>query len=213
MDKVYTILIGDDHAVVRRGLRQIFEETAEFRVIGEAANGFEVLDFVRNHNVDLVVLDISMPGKNGLDVLKQLKQEFPHIPVLILSIYGEDQYAIRVLKAGASGFLSKETAPEQLITAARQIVSGRKYISEALAEKLAANLNNPAVHHPHELLSDREYQVLCLIASGKTVSEIAEELNLSVKTVSTYRSRLLMKMGFKNNAELTHYAVKNGLVS
>ncbi len=212
MAKSYTILIGDDHAVVRRGLRQIFEETEEFRVVAEAENGVEVLKQVRERPVDLVVLDISMPGMNGLDVLKQLKVEFPGLPVLILSIYGEDQYAIRVLKAGASGYLSKESAPEELITAARRIVAGRKYVSATLAEKLAQELGSPTEKMPHEVLSDREYQVMCMIASGKTVSDIAAELNLSVKTVSTYRSRLLIKMRLKNNAEITHYAIKNGLV-
>ena len=212
MGKYYAILIADDHAVVRRGLRQIFEETEEFRVVAEAANGFEVLEKVRQLSIDLVVLDISMPGKNGLDVLKQLKQEFPKLPVLILSIYGEDQYAVRVLKSGASGYLSKESAPEELVVAARKIVAGRKYVSATLAEKLANEIGGSAVILPHEHLSDREYQVMCLIASGKTVGEIANELNLSVKTVSTYRSRLLIKMRMKNNAEITHYAIKNGLV-
>ncbi len=212
MIKYYRILIADDHAVVRRGLRQIFEETEEFHVVAEASNGFEVLEKVRNIAVDLVVLDISMPDKNGLDVLKQLKQEFPHLPVLILSIYGEDQYALRVLKAGASGYLSKESAPEELIVAAHRIVTGRKYVSTTLAEKLATTISMSTNNLPHEILSDREYQVMCLIASGKTVSEIADELNLSVKTISTYRSRLLIKMRMKNNAEITHYAIKNGLV-
>ncbi len=212
MGKTFSILIGDDHAVVRRGLRQIFDETEEFKVIAEAGDGFEVLEQVRKHPVDLVVLDISMPGLNGLDALKQLRNEFPALPVLVLSIYGEDQYAVRVLKAGASGYLSKESAPEELLVAARRIVHGGKYVSPSLAEKLAMEIQTPAAKMPHELLSDREYQVMCLIASGKTVSEIATELHLSVKTVSTYRSRLLIKMGMKNNAEITHYAIKNGLV-
>jgi len=212
MGKTFSILIGDDHAVVRRGLRQIFDETEEFKVVAEAGDGFEVLEQVRKHPVDLVVLDISMPGLNGLDALKQLRNEFPALPVLVLSIYGEDQYAVRVLKAGASGYLSKESAPEELLVAARRIVHGGKYVSPSLAEKLAMEIQTPATKMPHELLSDREYQVMCLIASGKTVSEIATELHLSVKTVSTYRSRLLIKMGMKNNAEITHYAIKNGLV-
>jgi len=212
MGKSFSILIGDDHAVVRRGLRQIFDETEEFKVVAEAGDGFEVLEQVRKHPVDLVVLDISMPGLNGLDALKQLRNEFPALPVLVLSIYGEDQYAVRVLKAGASGYLSKESAPEELLVAARRIVHGGKYVSPSLAEKLAMEIQTPATKMPHELLSDREYQVMCLIASGKTVSEIATELHLSVKTVSTYRSRLLIKMGMKNNAEITHYAIKNGLV-
>ncbi len=212
MGKTFSILIGDDHAVVRRGLRQIFDETEEFKVVAEAGDGFEVLEQVRKHPVDLVVLDISMPGLNGLDALKQLRNEFPALPVLVLSIYGEDQYAVRVLKAGASGYLSKESAPEELLVAAHRIVHGGKYVSPSLAEKLAMEIQTPATKMPHELLSDREYQVMCLIASGKTVSEIATELHLSVKTVSTYRSRLLIKMGMKNNAEITHYAIKNGLV-
>lgn len=206
------LLIGDDHTVVRRGLKQIIEEQPDMKVEGEAGSAAEVLDLVRKQGFDLLVLDITMPGKSGLDVLKEIKQEKPKLPVLILSMHPEDQYAVRVLKAGAAGYLTKESAPEQLVEAVRKIVSGGRYISPSLAEKLALELQIPSDKAPHELLSDREYEVLCLIASGKTVMEIAKQLALSVKTISTYRSRILEKMNMKTNAELTHYAIQSHLV-
>jgi two-component system invasion response regulator UvrY len=209
--KKIKILIADDHTVVRRGLEQIIAETPDIFVAGEASNGWEVLEKVSNDNYDGVILDIAMPGKDGMDVLTQIKHEKPGLPVLILSMYPEEQFAVRALRAGASGYLTKESAPDELVTAIRKVSAGGKYISSALAEKLAFLLQN--TERPlHEALSDREYKVMCLIASGKTVTEIADELSLSIKTISTYRSRVLDKMNLKNNAELTHYAIKNQLV-
>ena len=206
------IIIADDHPVVRAGIKQIIADSQDMEVAGEASDGNELLDKVRSDRFDVVVLDITMPGMNGLDVLKQIKVEYPKLPVLILSIHPEDQYAVRVLKAGASGYLTKASAPEKLVEAIRKISSGGKYVSSSLAEKLASELSKDYEAMPHESLSDREYQVTCLIASGKTVSEIADELSLSVKTVSTYRTRILEKMNMSSNAELTHYAIKNHLV-
>jgi len=206
------ILVADDHAVVREGVKQILSETADMVVAAEASSAQEVLNKVWENNYDLVLLDISMPGRGGLDVLKQLKDEKPGLPVLILSIYPEEQYAVRALRAGASGYLTKESAPDELIAAIRKISQGGKYVSASLAEKLAFDMEIGAEKPPHEMLSDREYQVICMIAKGKTVKEIAGELSLSVKTISTYRSRILEKMRMKNNAELTYYAIKNKLV-
>jgi two-component system invasion response regulator UvrY len=206
------ILVADDHAVVREGLKQILSETPDMVVAAEASSGQEVLNKVRENNYDVVLLDISMPGRGGLDVLKQLKDEKPGLPVLILSIYPEEQYAVRALRAGASGYLTKESASDELIAAIRKISQGRKYVSASLAEKLAFDMEINAEKPTHEMLSDREYQVMCMIAKGKTIKEIAGELSLSVKTISTYRSRILDKMRMKNNAELTHYAIKNKLV-
>ncbi|HMK61720.1 MAG TPA: response regulator transcription factor [Dissulfurispiraceae bacterium] len=206
------ILIADDHTIVREGLKQILMDTNDMVVAAEATNGQEVLDKVWKDEFDVIVLDIAMPGRSGLDILKELKGFKPKLPILVLSMYPEDQYALRVLRAGADGYLTKESAPNDLITAIRKVYEGKKYISSYLAEKLAFGLEADAVKPPHELLSDREYQVMCCIASGKTVKEIAEELSLSVKTISTYRSRILEKMGMKNNAELTHYSIQNHLV-
>ncbi len=206
------ILIADDHAIVRKGLKQILAETQDMVVAGEACNGFEVMEKVRNNHYDVLLLDISMPGKSGLDILKELKMENPKLPVLVLSMYPEEQYAVRVLRAGASGYLTKESAPEELVVAMRKVARGKKYVSPSLAEKLAVDLEVDASKPPHETLSDREYQVLCMIASGKTVGEIAEKLSLSAKTISTYRARILEKMNMKNSAELTHYAIQNKLV-
>ena len=206
------ILIADDHPVVRKGLKDIIQETSDMTVSGEAGKGQEVLENVRKIDFDVVVLDIAMPGRSGLDILKELKSEKPELPVLILSIHPEEQYAVRVLKAGASGYLTKDIAPDELITAIRKVSRGKKYISASLAEKLAYDLEIGAEKPLHETLSDREYEVMCRIASGKTAKEIAEELYLSVKTISTYRARILEKMQMKNNAELTHYAIKHKLV-
>jgi DNA-binding NarL/FixJ family response regulator len=206
------ILIADDHAIVRRGLKQILAETPDMVVAGEAHNGQELLEKARSDQWDVVVLDISMPGRGGLDILKQLKSERPKLPVLMLTIHPEDQYAVRVLRAGASGYLTKESAPDHLVEAIRKVARGGKYVSAHLAEKLVFNLESISEKPPHETLSDREFQVLRLIASGKTVKEIGEELSLSVKTISTYRSRILEKMKMKNNAELTHYAIQQKLV-
>jgi len=206
------VFIADDHAVVRRGLKQILAETFDMTVAGEATHGQEVLDKVQKDDYDVVVLDISMPGQSGLDTLKQLKIQKPGLPVLVLSIHPEDQYAVRVLRAGASGYITKESAPDELVAAIRKVSQGRKYITSSLAEKLAFDLDVDTEKPLHEILSDREYQVLCMISSGKTVTGIAEALCLSVKTISTYRSRILEKMGMKSNAELTRYAIRNGLV-
>jgi DNA-binding NarL/FixJ family response regulator len=206
------VLIADDHAVVRRGLKQILQETPDLIVEAEAATGQEVLDYVRQTPFDVVVLDISMPGKSGLEILKEMKANHHRLPVLILSIHPEEQYAMRVLRAGASGYLTKDSAPEELIKAVRKVAAGGKYITPSIAEKLAWQMEAKDDKPPHERLSDREYQVMQLIASGKTVKTISEELVLSVKTISTYRSRILEKMDLKNNAEITHYAIKNRIV-
>jgi len=211
-EKKIRILIADDHPIVRAGFKQVLSETPDLVVADEAGNGQEVLEHLKKKKYDVVLLDISMPGKNGLEILKELKTDYPKLPILILSIYPEEQYAIRALKAGAAGYLTKESAPHELISAIRKISAGGRYISESLAEKLATYLNVDMTKSPHETLSDREHQVMRLIASGKTVSEIAESLNLSVKTISTYRTHILEKMKMKNNAEITLYAVQNKLV-
>ena len=206
------VLIADDHAVVRQGLKQILRDTREMVVAGEAVNGQEVLEKVRAEAWDVVILDISMPGHSGLDILKELKCERPKLPVLVLSMYSEDQFAMRVLKAGASGYLTKDSAPDELVKAIRKVVSGGKYVSPFLAEKLAFEIGMDSSKLPHETLSDREFQVLRMIATGKAVKEIAAELSLSVKTISTYRARLLQKMNLTTNAELIHYAIQNRLI-
>jgi two-component system invasion response regulator UvrY len=206
------ILIADDHAIVREGLKQIVSETSDMAIAGEASSGEELLDLVRRQSGDVVLLDLAMPGRGGIDALRQLKKEKPELPVLVLSIYPEDQYAVRALKDGASGYLTKETAPEELVVAIRTAAQGRKYVSATLAERLALDLESDSGAVRHETLSDREYQVMLMLSSGRTVSEIADELALSVKTISTNRARLLKKMDMKTNAELTYYAVKQGLV-
>jgi DNA-binding NarL/FixJ family response regulator len=206
------ILIADDHAIVREGLKQILSESADLSVVDEASTGQEVLEKISKNDPDLVILDIAMPGRGGLDILKEIKTQKPRLPVLILSMYPEEQYAVRVLKSGAAGYLTKESAPSELVRAIRQISQGKKYISPSLAEKLAVDLEIGPDKPSHETLSDREYQVMCMIASGKTLKEISDGLSLSIKTISTYRSRILEKMNMKTNAELTHYAIKNNLV-
>lgn len=205
------IIVVDDHPVVRRGLKQIINEECDMEVAGEAENAQEAFGVIRNRRCDLILLDITMPGTSGLDVLKQLKYEYPELPVLVLSVHSEDQYAIRAIRAGASGYLTKDSVPETLINAVRKVISGGKYVSPLLAEKLALEVKKSEMT-PHETLSDREYQIMCLIASGKTNREIAEGLCLSVKTVSTYRTRLLQKMHLKTDAELTTYALRNKLI-
>ncbi len=205
------IIIADDHAVVRKGLKQIFDESMDIKVVDDANSGAELISKLMKNDYDVIILDISMPGKDGLDTLKEIKSIKPDTPVLIFTIYPEEQYAVRVLKAGASGYINKESEAEVLIEAIRKVASGRKYISPFLAELLASKLEG-GEQPLHEYLSDREYQVMCMIASGKTASDIAKELSLSINTVSTYRLRILEKMGMKNNAEITHYALKNRLV-
>ncbi len=206
------VLIADDHAIVRRGIRQILAEIPSIESIDEATNGQEVLSKVAKNRYGLVLLDISMPGRSGLDVLKQLKADNPRLPVLILSMHPEEQYAVRAIKAGASGYLTKESAPDELIAAVQKIIQGGKYVSQSLAERFVSELSKPAEKALHEILSDREYEIMCMIASGKTVSQIGDELALSVKTVSTYRARILFKMNMKNNAEITRYAIENALL-
>jgi two-component system, NarL family, invasion response regulator UvrY len=206
------VAVIDDHAVVREGLKRIISESPGMVVTAEAGDGYEAIKIIQNEPCDVVLLDITMPNKNGLDVLKQLHSESPRLPVLVLSVHSEDQYAVRVLRAGAAGYLTKESAPSKLVQAIRKVVRGGKYVSPTLAEKLVLDLDSDSSKAPHEMLSDREYQVLCMIASGKTVTMIAEELALSVKTISTYRVRIIEKLNMKNNAELTRYAIKEGLV-
>lgn len=204
------ILIADDHAIVRSGLRQILINEPDLEVAGEAQNGAEVLDLIRRERWDVLVLDVGMPGRSGIETLREVKRERSALPVLILSIYPEDQYAVRAIRAGASGYLTKDSAPDELVRAIRKVLRGGKYVSETITARLFQALEDANLL-PHELLSDREYQVLCLIASGRTITEIAGDISLSVKTVSTYRVRLLEKMRMKTNAELTHYAIKNNL--
>jgi two-component system, NarL family, invasion response regulator UvrY len=206
------VVVIDDHAVVREGLKRIISENPGMAVSGEAGDGFEAMKVVKDNPCDVVLLDITMPNRNGLDILKQIHAESPRLPVLVLSMHAEDQYAIRVLRAGAAGYLTKESAPAKLVQAIRKVVRGGKYVSQTLAEKLVFDLDSDTDKVPHETLSDREFQVLCMIASGKTVGDIAEELALSVKTISTYRVRILEKLQMKNNAEITRYAIKQGLV-
>jgi two-component system invasion response regulator UvrY len=205
-------LIADDHAVVRQGLRQILQDTTDMQVTGEAASGPETLDRVRDDSYDVVVLDITMPGRSGFDVLKELRVERPGLPVLVLSMHPEEQFAVRLLKAGAAGYLNKESAPEELVKAIRKVVAGGRYVSPTLAEKLAFEIDAGSDRLAHETLSDREFQVMRMMASGRTVKEIAAELALSVKTISTYRARILTKMNLHTNAELIHYAITNQLV-
>lgn len=206
------VLFVEDHAIVREGLKQILADTTDIIVADEAGDGEEALAKVRQNDFDIAVLDISMPGRSGLEILKELKIMRPSLPVLILSMYPEDLYAVRAFKGGAAGYLSKESAPTELITAIRKVSCGGKYVSPALAENLVLNLGDDNGKPLHDKLSEREYQILCMIASGKTGKEIAHELNLSAKTVSTYRARVLEKMCMRSNAELTHYALQNGLV-
>jgi two-component system, NarL family, invasion response regulator UvrY len=206
------IVIADDLAFVRVGLRQILTAESDFEVIGEASNHGEVMQLLRREGCDALLLDIAMPGKNGIDTLKQIRQEWPKLPVLMLSTYPEDQYGYRALKAGASGYLTKMTAADQLVAAVRQITRGRKYITPELAETLADSFDRDTEIEPHSLLSDREFQTLKLIATGKPLAQIGTELALSPKTVSVYRARLLTKLGLHTNADLTRYAVEHNLL-
>lgn len=206
------ILIADDHAVVRQGLRQIVNADYQLEIAGEVQNGAELLDFVRKKTVDVIVLDISMPGKNGLETLKELKRDYPFLPVIILSMYPEDQYAVRVLKAGASGYMTKESAPEELVKAIKKAFKGGKYISPQVADLLAGYIETKTPDEPHKSLSDREFEVFIMLATGKTVGQISGDLNLSVKTVSTYRTRILEKMQMATNADLIRYALDFRLI-
>ena len=206
------VFIADDHAIVREGLKQILAESPDIIVAGEAENGLDAIRLFRHARCHVMLLDISMPERSGIEVLKQIKKEYPDLAVLMLSMHREDQYAIRSLKAGAAGYLTKQSAPAELVVAIRQVAAGKKYVSAALAQELANALGDGHEMVLHETLSDREYQTLVMIASGKTVSAIARELSLSAKTISEYRARLLVKMKLKNSAELTHYAIKNALI-
>ena len=205
------VFIADDHDIVRKGMKQILSRTPDIEVAGEASTGQEALEKIWANNFDVVILDISLPGRNGLEILKQIKTHKPKLPVLILSMYPEEQYAVRVFKAGAAGYLTKESEKSELIEAIRRIAEGNKYITPALAERLADELEPGAEKALHDRLSDREYHLLCLIARGKNTREIAAELSLSIKTIGTHRASLLDKMGMKSNAELTHYAIQHKL--
>lgn len=207
------ILVVDDHAIVREGLKQILNDVEDMSVLAEAANGQEALDEIRRATFDVILMDISMPGRSGLEILKDIRGEHPKLPVLILSMHPEEQYAVRALRAGAAGYMNKAGAPDELIGAIRKVSAGRKYVSPSVAERLAFELGTDLEKLPHEQLSDREYQVMLMLASGRTVSEIADELCLSVKTISTYRARIMEKMNLKKNAELTLYAVEHHLLN
>ncbi|QPJ66444.1 MAG: response regulator transcription factor [Candidatus Nitrohelix vancouverensis] len=205
------VLIADDHPLFRQGLKHALSESSDILVTGEARNGYELMETIDKTDFDLILLDLSMPGKSGLEVLKQLKAERPNLPVLVVSMHPEDQYAVRVIKAGASGYITKESNVDILIEAVRKVARGGKYASPEITEKLAFGFFSPS-NTPHETLSDREYQVFCMIAQGKSLTEIGKELSLSVKTISTHRSRILEKMGLTRNAELIHYAIQNKLL-
>ena len=207
------VLIVDDHAILRRGLRALLSDAFGRAEFGEASNAEQALEQLGRTGWDVALLDITLPGKSGLDLLKEVKAAQPKLPVLVLSVHPEDQFAVRVLKAGAEGYMTKESAPEELVQAIHKILAGGRYVSPTLAEKLALTVRKDFTRTPHETLSDREYEVMCRIASGKTVTEIAGELSLSAKTISTYRARILEKLGVKNSAEITRYAIRNGLVS
>lgn len=206
------VLIVDDHPVVREGLKAIFATAADISVVGEAETGLDAIKQSRQMEYNILLLDIALPDRNGIEVLKQIKKESPHVSVIMFSYHKEEQYAVRAHKAGASGYLNKQTSSTDIIKAIRQVASGLKYISASLAQELANNLSQEHEGELHKTLSDREYQTMLLIASGKSVSDIAKELSLSVKTISEYRARLLLKMKLRHNAELTHYAIKNQLV-
>jgi len=207
------ILIADDHPIVRRGLKQILAEEPDFSVVGEAQDGAGVRALLLEQPCDVLVLDINMPGSSGLEMLQEITESQPNLPVLIMSIHPEEQFGVRALRAGAAGYLTKETAPEELVNAIRKVHAGGKYVSPSLSEKLVSAIQTDSDRPPHELLSNREYEILCLLASGRTVSQIAEQLILSVKTVSTYRTRILEKMNLHTNAELIHYALSRQLVT
>ena len=206
------LLIVDDHEVVRRGVKTIFDEESGTMVFGEASTAPEALKRISEQDWDIVILDLGLPGRSGLDLLRELKHLRPRLPVLILSMHSEEQYARRALKAGASGYITKDSPRTELVRAVKRVVEGGKYVSATLAEQLAGDLQSGTDRPPHEKLSDREFEILCLIASGKTVGEIADMVSLSDKTISTYRARVLEKMNMKTNAELTHYAISNKLV-
>ena len=207
------ILLVDDHVIVREGLRRIIDDTPGMEVIAEAGNGQDALNYVWKNKYDLIILDISMPGKNGLEILKEIKSHDRDLPVLMLSMHAENQYAMRTLKAGASGYLTKDTAGSQLVKAIRKVIKGKKYISPEVAELLAVDIFHEGDKELHEYLSDREFQVMVLVASGKSIVEISKELSLSDKTISTYRTRILTKMGMHSNAEIIYYSIDHKLIN
>jgi len=207
------ILLVDDHNIVRTGLRNLIELEKDLEVAGEASNGVEALKLVRANSYDIIVMDISMPDKNGVDTLHDLKHVAPDLPVMILSGYAEQQYALNLMRSGCKGYLSKDADSDEIIKAIRTICNGRRYISAELAELMASEMSHPSEKQLHETLSDREFQVFFKLAGGLSATEIGDELNISVKTVSTYRTRILEKMSLKNNADLTYYAIKNQLIS
>jgi len=209
---VIEVLLADDHAIVRAGLKELLEDTGEIKVAGEATNGQEVMAQIRARSFDVAVLDMTMPGRSGIELIKQVKDEKPKLRILVLTMHSEEQYAVRALKAGASGYLTKEAAADQLVAAIRRIAAGGAYVSPETAERLALAAAPRAEAAPHTLLSDREFQVLQMIAGGRTVGEIAKRLSLSVKTVSTHKTRILQKMGFSNQAELIRYALEHKLL-
>lgn len=206
------ILIADDHSIVRSGLKHIVNEESDIRITGEAEDAAQLMELLRKKRFDVLVLDINMPGRSGMDILKDVREEFPAMPVLILSMYSEEQYGIRALKAGASGYVKKVSVPEELVKAIRKVHAGGKYISPRLAEMIAGELEPKNNSLPHESLSDREFQVMCLIASGSSIEEIGDKLSLSVNTIYTYRARIFDKMNIKSNVELTQYAIRNRLI-
>ncbi len=206
------VVIADDHSIVRRGFRQVIEETPDLRVVGDVADGAALLAWLRQGSCDIVVLDLSMPGRNGIELIEELRALYPSLSILVMSMHAEDQYAVRALKAGAAGYMNKEHAAESLAPALRKIASGGRYVSDTLAEMLAFNLTSDDAQSPHETLSNREFQVLVLLAQGKTASAIAADLMISVKTVSTYRARILEKLGLTSNAEMVRYALEKSLI-
>lgn len=207
------VLVVDDHTLIRKGLKQLLDDTDDIRVTGEAESGMQAVKMAREQRYDVILLDITLPDKYGIDILRQLKLQSPALPVLILSMHPEEQYAMRSIKAGASGYMSKQSASSQLVTAIRQVASGKKYISNELAQQLADDLTQDKPQEvSHKILSNREYQTLCLMASGKSLSEMADIMSLSAKTVSVYRARMLEKMHLKNNAEAVRYAINNQLI-
>jgi DNA-binding NarL/FixJ family response regulator len=211
-DSIVKVAIVDDHAIVRSGLRQFLSEMVDLRVVGEAASGREAIDLVRNTEIDVLIMDLSMPGQSGIDALAMIRAKAPDMGILILSGYPEEQYAVNLIRQGASGYLNKECEPMEIVNAIRTIALGRRYISPSVAELIAQQLNRKEGSAAHDLLSEREFQVFLKLAKGETAGEIANALSLSVKTVSTYRTRLMEKMGLASNSDLTYYALKNKLI-
>jgi DNA-binding NarL/FixJ family response regulator len=206
------VFIADDHPLVRKGMAELLREESDLEVVGEGSDAHDVIEGLGKQGADVLIMDYSMPGRSGLDLVREVGELFPRLSILILSMHPEERFAVRALRAGAAGYLTKETAPEKILEAIRKVASGRKYVSPSLAERLALDYGRKTEKSPHEVLSDRELQVMCMIASGKKVKEIADELNLSFRTINTFRSRILQKMNMRSNVELTHYAIENKLI-